>query len=60
MYGPLESLPARGAWVETLSGWVYTMVVESLPARGAWVETRLVASNQTLMQQVAPRKGSVG
>ena len=35
----LQSLPARGAWIETsVPSWLGPPY-ESLPARGAWIET---------------------
>ena len=34
----VESLPARGAWIEINSQHVYGKAAESLPARGAWIE----------------------
>ena len=54
------SLPARGAWVETVPASVVNSTAgTSLPARGAWVETGLPDTCDA-RYLVAPRKGSVG
>ena len=34
----MQSLPARGAWIEILSSFTAFRVSLSLPARGAWIE----------------------
>ena len=54
-----ESLPARGAWVETARHGDRSAHGRSLPARGAWVETCTIV-NPKANRPVAPRKGSVG
>ncbi len=53
-----ESLPPRGAWIETYRWDDEKLHLESLPPRGAWIETRLEAL-QTTAPQVAPPTGSV-
>ena len=52
------SLPTRGAWIETLTGYYGYIGGASLPTRGAWIETstNLVS---IVVNNVAPHAGSV-
>src|SRR5258707_980382 len=36
----IKSLPARAAWIETVSTTTPRFSITSLPARAAWIETR--------------------
>ena len=54
----LQSLPARGAWIETGPDLQELPEVRSLPARGAWIETVLI-DNMLRGKLVAPRTGGV-
>ena len=54
----LRSLPARGVWIEIVSGQGDRRVVQSLPARGVWIEISRRPTTQR-RPPVAPRKGSV-
>ena len=54
----MQSLPARGAWIEIPRGSHGTIPGSSLPARGAWIEISRRSASCTGVS-VAPRKGSV-
>ena len=56
----VESLPARGAWIEIVEIPPSScVIVESLPARGAWIEIVLFVQFVKRHFKVAPRTGSV-
>jgi len=40
-----ESLPSRGAWIETLASSTLASGLASLPSRGAWIETSCSSSD---------------
>ena len=54
----MQSLPARGAWIEISVGAHVVTTSQSLPARGAWIEMN-TSHEQSANDTVAPRKGSV-
>ena len=54
----LESLPARGAWIEiTVYGWVDTADM-SLPARGAWIEMSIAWLDAHVVEGSLPARGA--
>ena len=54
----LQSLPARGAWIEMHVLLDKRESCKSLPARGAWIEIETPLRTE-LLSSVAPRTGSV-
>ena len=54
----VESLPARGVWIEIYKMCVPGSIPGSLPARGVWIEMLITCAGMSEMP-VAPRKGSV-
>ena len=56
--GDLQSLPARGAWIEISGGWIlHPLPGLSLPARGAWIEIVFYAAGE-LEQMSLPARGA--
>ena len=54
-----RSLPVRGAWIEIAASFVPRAGESgSLPVRGAWIEIEEL-TEETLLNCVAPRAGSV-
>ena len=52
------SLPARGAWIETMIGIHTQHAVMSLPARGAWIETNAFRITSHLYFGSLPARGA--